>query len=76
MAFLIRLIFGPFNPAQNGPFSPALTKDRTQEGRKDLPENFNQLLEKAIQLKREVPSRSVNQIILILELEGSAKPGT
>ena len=25
MAFLIRLIFGPFNPAQNGPFSPALT---------------------------------------------------
>lgn len=28
MAFLIRLIFGPFNPAQNGPFSPALTFER------------------------------------------------
>lgn len=56
-------------------FSGLKPKDRTREGRKDLPENFNQLLEKAIQLKREVPSRSVNQIILILELEGSAKPG-
>ena len=35
-----------------------------------LPENFDELLEQAIQLKREVPKRSVRQIIYILELEG------
>ena len=35
-----------------------------------LPENFDDLVAEAVQLKREVPSRSVNQIIMILELEG------
>lgn len=33
-------------------------------------------LEQAVQLKREVPTRSVNQIIYILELEGWAPAGT
>lgn len=42
---------------------------------KRLPENFNGLLEQAIQLKKEVPKRSVNQIIWILELEGRVAPG-
>ena len=36
---------------------------------------FDKVLEEAIQLKREVPSRSVSQIIFILEAEGIAKPG-
>ena len=36
---------------------------------------FDKALEEAILLKREVPSRSVNQIIFILEAEGIAKPG-
>ena len=40
-----------------------------------LPENFDELLEQAIQLKREVPKRSVRQIIYILELEGRVAPG-
>ena len=35
-----------------------------------LPDNFKEILEQAVQLKREVPTRSVNQIIYILELEG------
>ena len=35
-----------------------------------LPENFDELVSEAIQLKREVPSRSISQIILILEMEG------
>lgn len=42
---------------------------------KRLPENFNGLLEQAIQLKKEVPKRSVAQIIWILELEGRVAPG-
>ena len=40
-----------------------------------LPENFNELFTEAVQLKREVPKRSVNQIIEILELEGKVAPG-
>lgn len=40
-----------------------------------LPENFDELVAEAIQLKREVPSRSVAQIILILEMEGLVPPG-
>lgn len=40
-----------------------------------LPGNFKELLDEAILLKREVPSRSINQIILILELEGKVKSG-
>ncbi len=40
-----------------------------------LPKNFNELLDEAIQLKREVPKRSVNQIIWILENENKVLPG-
>ena len=51
-----------------------MTRDKQLS--KQLPHNFKQLLTEAIQLKREVPTRSVNQIILILEMEGLATPGT
>jgi len=40
-----------------------------------LPSNFDELLQEAIQLKREVPKRSVRQIIRILELEGRVEHG-
>ncbi|MCC6093630.1 MAG: DDE-type integrase/transposase/recombinase [Eubacterium sp.] len=40
-----------------------------------LPDNYQELLNEAIQLKREVPVRSVNQIIFILESEGRVAPG-
>ena len=43
--------------------------------REKLPENFEFLLEQAIQLRKEVPERSVAQIIYILETEGLAAPG-
>ena len=49
--------------------------NREQRHSQKLPETFNEILEQAIQLKREVPTRSVNQIIYILELEGWAAPG-
>lgn len=41
-----------------------------------LPDNFEEVLEHAIILRREIPSRSVNDIIRILELEGMIEPGT
>ena len=52
-------------------------KPRNRESRRtqSLPENFEELVTEAIQLKREVPSRSVAQIILILEMEGRVPPG-
>lgn len=40
-----------------------------------VPQDYQELLQECIQLKREVPLRSVNQIILILEMEGRAAPG-
>lgn len=40
-----------------------------------LPPDFPELLEEAISLRRECPSRSVNDIIRILELEERVPPG-
>ena len=40
-----------------------------------LPQGFGDILDEAVQLKREVPTRSVSQIIFILEGEGKAAPG-
>ena len=40
-----------------------------------LPESFDRIVEEAIVLRRELPSRSVMDIIKILELEGKAEPG-
>ena len=40
-----------------------------------LPDNYDEIVAQAIQLKREVPRRSVRQIIKILEIEGWAPPG-
>lgn len=42
---------------------------------KKLPGNYPKIVEQAIQLKKEVPKRSVEQIIFILEQEGFAAPG-
>lgn len=39
------------------------------------PENFDEIIAEAIQLKREVPQRSARVIIKILEIEGWAPPG-
>lgn len=51
-------------------FSGLKPMNREQRRSQRLPDNFDGLLEQAIQLKREVPKRSVKQIILILEMEG------
>lgn len=49
--------------------------NRESHSAQSLPENFEELVSEAIQLKREVPSRSVAQIILILEMEELVPPG-
>ncbi len=60
---------------REGQFSGLKPKTRTKHLSQKLPENFEQILEQAIQLRKEVPERSVNQIIYILELEGIVAPG-
>ena len=50
-------------------------RDHAPRNQAKLPDNFDELLQEAIQLRREVPSRSVEKIITILELEGRVKPG-
>ena len=51
---------------------PATRKNKPS---KKLPENYESLVQEAIQLKKEVPERSVSQIIKILELERLVAPG-
>lgn len=60
---------------ENGQFVGLMPADRKKQYSQQLPENFESLLEEAIQLRKEVPNRSVSQIISILELEGIARPG-
>lgn len=60
---------------KTGGFAGLKPMNREQRRSQKLPENFEELLEQAIQLKREVPKRSVKQIIYILELEGRVAPG-
>ena len=60
---------------RKGGFPGLKPQDRESKRSPKLPENFDELLEQAIQLKREVPKRSVRQIIYILELEGRVAPG-
>lgn len=50
-------------------------ESRTKRRQQRLPENFDEIVGQAVQLKREVPKRSVRQVIKVLELEGWAAPG-
>ena len=61
--------------AENG-FKGLKPKSHDPKPSPKLPDNFEKILDEAILLKREVPSRSINQIILILELEGKVESGT
>ncbi len=60
---------------REGQFSGLKPATRTKHRSQKLPENFEQILEQAIQLRKEVPERSIAQIIYILEMEGYAAPG-
>lgn len=49
--------------------------ERVRYKKGSMPDNYEELLQEAVQLRREVPKRSVEQIILILEAEGKVSPG-
>ena len=56
-------------------FADLRPADHEKHRSQRLPENFEYLLEQAIQLRKEVPERSVAKIIYILEAEGLVAPG-
>ena len=56
-------------------FSGLRLMNREKRRSQALPENYDEIVGEAIHLKREVPKRSVRQIIKILETEGYAPPG-
>ncbi len=58
-----------------GAFEGLLPMNRAKRRSQKLPDNWEEIVGQAILLKREVPRRSVRQIILILETEGWAAPG-
>ena len=60
---------------REGEFQGLQPHNRQKHRKQPLPANFEELLAEAIQLKREVPERSVSQIIAILELERRVLPG-
>ena len=56
-------------------FEGLIPMNREKRRSQKLPDNWDEIVGEAIQLKREIPRRSVRQIILILESEGWAPPG-
>ena len=50
-------------------------KTRSKRRSQKLPENWEEIVKEAIQLRKEVPRRSVRQLIVILESEEYAPPG-
>lgn len=71
----VRSIYRYEKAYREGQFAGLKPAAREKRRSQKLPENFDLLLEQAIQLRKEVPERSVAQIICILELEGYAAPG-
>lgn len=71
----IRSLYRYEKAYREGQFSGLKPATRQKHRSQRLPENFEFLVEQAIQLGKEVPERSVAQIIRILELEGHVAPG-
>lgn len=59
---------------ENG-FNGLMPADKSGHHSQNVPDNYDDLLREAIQLRREVPRRSVEQIIYILETEGRVAHG-
>lgn len=57
-------------------FSGLKPKQGYSRKQNNFPESFQEALEQAIILRRECPSRSVADLIRILEMEGLVKPGS
>ena len=71
----IRSLYRYEKAYQKGQFTGLKPADREKHRSQKLPDNFDFLLEQAIQLRKEVPERSVAKIIFILEAEQHVAPG-
>lgn len=56
-------------------FEGLLPKPREKRRTQKLPDNWDEIVAEAVQLRKEVPKRSVRQLIVILESEDYAPPG-
>ena len=56
-------------------FEGLMPKPREKRRTQKLPENWDEIVAEAVQLRKEIPSRSVRQLIVILESEDYAPPG-
>ncbi|WP_044925720.1 DDE-type integrase/transposase/recombinase, partial [Dorea longicatena] len=63
------------NAYQKKGFEGLKPAERVRYKKEVMPDNYDEILQEAIQLRREVPRRSVEQIIFILESEGKVAPG-
>ena len=59
---------------QNG-FEGLKPVERIRYRKNIMPGNYEEILMEAVKLRREVPKRSIEQIIMILEMEGKVAPG-
>lgn len=64
------------NAYQKKGFEGLKPSERVRYKKEVMPDNYEEILQEAIQLRREVPRRSVEQIIFILESEGKVAPGS
>ncbi|MGN8765021.1 hypothetical protein, partial [Hornefia butyriciproducens] len=71
----IRTIYRYERQYRETQFTGLLPKTREKRRSQKLPENWDEIVDEAVQLKKEVPKRSVRQIIMILESEDYAPPG-
>ncbi|MBQ2657712.1 MAG: DDE-type integrase/transposase/recombinase [Erysipelotrichaceae bacterium] len=71
----IRTIYRYERKYKESRFEGLVPKTREKRRSQKLPENWEEIVKEAVQLKREVPKRSIRQIIFILESEGYAAPG-
>lgn len=71
----VRTIYRYEEKYRKDQFEGLVPMNREKRRSQKLPENWEEIIGEAIQLKREVPRRSVRQIILILETEGWAPVG-
>ena len=71
----VRTVYRYEKGYREGRFEGLIPKEREKRRSQKLPDNWDEIVREAVQLKKEVPRRSVRQIILILESEEYAAPG-
>lgn len=71
----VRTLYRYEEQYRNNGFSGLKPSDQTMRPSPKLPPNYDEPVAEAIQLKKEVPKRSVEKIIMILEMENRVAPG-